>query len=182
MVEALAGKRPYSGIRLWAIVFRIFRSISALNLRSMAFSLTGQDVETLSGLLGPAAESGPSSWFWNIRHEASGRVLALTISDNVALGSGATGIVVSAQTHQGYVELHDVVAMLPVEPDEVMFIARGESTFSSLVVGRTCTCSLFANIRADVVRADFSELDPVVLMAAAQLSLAESLLESSPDA
>lgn len=147
----------------------------------MAFSLTGQDVETLSGLLGPATEAGPSSWFWNIRHEASGRVLALTISSNVDLGTGTVGVVVSAQTHQGYVELHDVLAMLPVEPDEVMFIARGESTFSSLVVGRSCTCSLFSNIRADVVRTDFAELDPVLLMAAAQLSLAESLLESSSD-
>jgi hypothetical protein len=88
--------------------------------------------------------------------------------------------VVSAQTPQGYLELHDVTAYLCIEPDEVMFIAKREDRFSSLVVGQAGTCSLFSNIDPSIIKADLTEIDPTLLMAAMQLSLAEMLLESLP--
>ena len=79
---------------------------------------------------------------------------------------------------QGYVELHDVTGLLPIEPDEVMFIAKRDDRFSSLVVGASGTCSQFANIRPSILRADLNDLDPAALMAALQLSLAENIIET----
>lgn len=141
--------------------------------------LTQHDIVTIGGVLGTAEQLGEQTWFWNIRDAATGRVLALTISLGVDLGTGTTnGTLVSAQTHQGYLELHDVTAFLCIEPDEVMFITKRDDAFSSLVVGTSCTCSLYANIRASLLKQDLTEVDPSVLMAAMQLSLADSLLES----
>jgi hypothetical protein len=139
-------------------------------------TLTPQDISAIEAVLGSAQALDHNSWFWNLR-DASGRVLALTLSmvDN---GTPAPSLVVSAQTHQGYLELHDVTAYLCIEPDEVMFIAKQADRFSSLVVGKTSTCSQFSNIRASLMKADLTELDPTLLMAAMQLSLAESLLET----
>lgn len=140
--------------------------------------LTQQDIVTITGILGTAEELGGNTWFWNIRDAATGRVLALSVSLDVDLGGDTKGTLVSAQTQQGYLELHDVTAFLCIEPDEVMFITKRDEAFSSLVVGSSCTCSLYSNIRSTLLKQDLTELDPSVLMAAMQLSLADSLLES----
>ncbi len=139
-------------------------------------TLTAQDIGIIENVLGPSQALDANSWFWNLR-DASGRVLALTVSI-VEIGTESPTVVASAQTHQGYIELHDVTAYLCIEPDEVMFIAKQADRFTSLVVGKTCTCSQFSNIRASLIKADLTELDPTLLMAAMQLSLAESLLET----
>ncbi|HRK05432.1 MAG TPA: hypothetical protein PLW14_10080 [Chlorobiota bacterium] len=139
--------------------------------------MTLQDIDTVTSVLGNAEDLGGGTWFWNLRDETSGRVLALTVSTTVDMGAGPETIV-SAQTHQGYVELHGVTACMVIEPDEVMFVTKRDDTFSSLVVGKTCTCSQFANIRASLIRTDLTAVDPAALMAAMQLSLAESLLET----
>ena len=140
-------------------------------------TLTPQDIEAIEGVLGASERPDDRTWFWNLRDEATNRVLALTIS--VAdLGDEQPSTVVSAQTYQGYVELHDVTAYLCIEPDEVMFIAKQGDRFSSLVVGKTSTCSQFGNIRASLIGKDLTELDPALLMAAMQLSLAESIVLS----
>jgi hypothetical protein len=65
-----------------------------------------------------------------------------------------------------------------MEPDEVMFIVKHNERFDSMVVGKSGTCSQFGNIRASLLRADLTTLDPSLLMAAMQLSLAEGLLET----
>ena len=140
--------------------------------------LTPADMPIISSTLGEPAR-GEDTWHWSIRDATSQRMLALTVSMNVNLGD-TVGTVVSAQTQQGYLELHGVTTYLCIEPDEVMFISKRGDTFSSLVVGTSCTCSLFSNVRLDLIAADLATLHPAVLMAAMQLSLAESMLEQRP--
>jgi hypothetical protein len=62
------------------------------------------------------------------------------------------------------------------EPDEVIFIQATSDKVSSLIIGKNCSCSMYANISRDVLGADFAELDPAVLLSAMQLSLTESIL------
>ena len=142
--------------------------------------VTDNDLTAMAAVLGEPERLDDKTLMWNLRDTASGRVLAVTITSGVQMEGGEVSTVVAAQTHQGYLELHDVTAYLCIEPDEVMFIAKRDDRFSSLVVGRTCTCSQFANIRPSLIRADLTTIDPTLLMAAMQLSLAESLLESLP--
>jgi len=143
---------------------------------------TLQDIDIIAGVLGKPEVSGDTSWIWNLRDKDSGRVLAITISQNVQLGGNVQGVLVSAHTQQGYLELHHVDRYLVIEPDEVMFLSRTAETVSSLVLGNTCTCSAFSNVNSDVLRSAITDLDSAVLLAAMQLSLAESILEGSPGA
>ncbi|MDZ4744415.1 MAG: hypothetical protein SGJ05_00255 [bacterium] len=142
--------------------------------------ISTNDIETISSVLGKPESQAPNCWFWNIRNVDTKAVLALTISSGVDVGGGEPATIVAAQTHQGYIELHDVTGFLFIEPDEVMFITKSDETFSCLVVGASCTCSQFANVRVALLKADLTEIDPVALMAAMQLQLAESLLETLP--
>lgn len=96
------------------------------------------------------------------------------------MGTGEPATIVAAQTYQGYLELHDVTGYLVIEPDEVMFITKREDSFSCLVVGASCTCSVFSNVRTSLLKADLASIDPVALMAAMQLQLAETLIETLP--
>jgi len=45
-----------------------------------------------------------------------------------------------------------------------------------LVIGKNSTCSLFSNINKDLIKLNFAELHPAVLMAAMQLSITESVI------
>lgn len=142
--------------------------------------ISAPDIEVISGILGKTESSDSSCWFWNLRNTNSKAVLAINISTGVDLGNGSTTTIVSAQTQQGYIELHDVTGFLVIEPDEVMFITKSDETFSCLVVGALCTCSQFANVRTSLLKGDLTEIDPAALLAAMQLQLAESLLETLP--
>lgn len=141
--------------------------------------LTTNDIGTIAGVLGQPDETGDAVWMWNMRHTESGRVLALNITLHAECGDGERCAIVSAHTHQGYVELHGVTHCLVIEPDEVMFVAHAGSTLSSIIVGKTCTCSMYANVRAGILKQHVTELDPAVMLAAMQMALAESTLEQS---
>ena len=78
-------------------------------------TITQTDIDACSKVLGQPQSSDASSWFWNLRDAASGRVLAVTVTTGVDLGDGPTTIV-SAQTHQGYVELHDCLLYTSPSP------------------------------------------------------------------
>lgn len=84
-------------------------------------------------------------------------------------------LILSAQTVHGYFELHNVVRYVPVEPGEVIFVAEEGERISGLVVGAAGTCSLFANVHRSTLAADFSTLEPALLLAAMQLGLAENI-------
>lgn len=146
----------------------------------MTFSAT--DITSLQELLGAPAQQSDTSWQWQVRSASalSGKGLVVTLSNATGTVHGSTGLlsVVSVQTSQGYFELHNVTAMMFIEPDEVMFIAKHGEYFSSLVVGSSGTCSQFANVHMSVVRGDITKLDPALLMAAMQLSLAEAFVDS----
>jgi hypothetical protein len=135
--------------------------------------LNTSDIVTISKVLGEAQGLDERTWLWTLRDDATNRVLTLTLSVNTDLGDGTMGAIASVQTHQGYLELHDITSMLTIEPDEVMFISKRGEHFSSLVVGRSCTASIFGSVKSALLHADLTTLDPAVLMAAMQLSLAD---------
>jgi hypothetical protein len=113
---------------------------------------------------------------WHQENKASGQSQVLTLYTNTKLGKNADGPLVSVQTQHGYFELHDCDAFIVFEPDEIIFVHTVGEFVSCLIIGRECTCSLFSNIRRENLNADFSTLDPAVLLSAMQLSLVESVL------
>jgi hypothetical protein len=142
----------------------------------MSYTFTENDIKKVNELLDCQPLATGNSWSWNISNEKNKQSLVLTINNNVQLGDEDTGSLISVQTLYGYYELHNCKGFLIFEPGEVIFINESGGLVSSLIIGKECTCSMYSDIRREILTADYATLDPVVLLSAMQLSLAEDLL------
>lgn len=142
----------------------------------MAFLFTDEDIKRIAETLGGEPQTtGDETSIW-LTNPVSRQSLTVNLHNNVQLGKERTGALVVAQTQHGYFELHDCTGFMVFEPDEVIFIGSEGEYISSIVVGGQCTCSMFVNIRREILSTDFTRLDPRVLMSAMQLSLTEDIL------
>lgn len=134
-------------------------------------TLTNEQIAEIARILGASLEqNGPDALLHIGGGEGATHPVVMTIS---TIGTDAT--LLSAQTVHGYFELHNMVRFVPVDPDEVIFVAEEGDRISGLVVGATGTCSLFSNVTRANLSADFTTLDPALLLAAMQLGLAENI-------
>jgi len=143
----------------------------------MAFKIEKRDADKISEVLGKKCKEFADGWSWKIIDEASGQSLAITIYKEVELGGDEIGSLISAQSQHGYFELHNPSAYMTFEPDEIIFININDNKMSSLIVGKSATCSMYANINRDILSADITTLDPATLLAAMQLSITETIAE-----
>ncbi|MCX6152691.1 MAG: hypothetical protein NT007_00875 [Candidatus Kapabacteria bacterium] len=134
-----------------------------------------EDLSGISAVLGPYNQETENSWSWQIKDKNSNLSLILIIY-NIKSDENDYKTLVAVQTKQGYYELHNLTGFIPFEPDEIIFYKSDDQFISSLIVGRQSTCSMYSNIRRDLLKADFAELDPASLMSAMQLSLIEPFL------
>ncbi len=132
--------------------------------------LTSDHIETIIQILGARREQVGSEILLYVGAGNATPAIVLTLS---SLDDGST--VLSAQTVHGYFELHDIQRFVPVEPDEVIFVAEQAEKISGLVVGREGTCSLFANVSRSILSADLTALEPTLILAAMQLGLTENI-------
>lgn len=132
--------------------------------------LSAEAIDAITKILGARREASASESVLTIGEGAGMPSIVLTLNT-----LGDESIVLSAQTVHGYFELHDVTRYVPVEPDEVIFVAEQGDRISGLVVGASGTCSLFANVGRATLNADFGVLEPALLLAAMQLGLAENI-------
>ncbi|MFA6569743.1 MAG: hypothetical protein WCT77_00700 [Bacteroidota bacterium] len=142
----------------------------------MSYTFTKEDIKAISNILECEPQEFESSWSWHIENEKAVQPLFLSVHNNVKLSNQSTGPLISVQTRYGYFELHDCSSYLLFEPDEVIFVQSCNNKVSSMIVGKSGNCSLYSNIDKNNLNTDFSGLDPVVLLSAMQLSLAESVL------
>ena len=142
----------------------------------MSYYFTKDDISTISKVLGGELREYDNSWSCKLNNAETSQTLVLSIHNKIQLNKNNSGSLISVQTQHGYFEMHGCMAYMVFEPDEVIFVFYNDETLSSMIVGKRCSCSMFGNISRDILNADFSELDPAVLMAAMQLSLTESIL------
>lgn len=138
--------------------------------------ISQQDIDAMARLLDSIPARQDSAWIWQMSNEKSGQAQTVIIHESVDFGSGESGYLIAVQTGHGYFELHGCTHFLLFEPDEVIFLRIEEQTISSMVIGKHCTCSMFAPIKRELLRMDPELLDPAVLMSAMQMSIAESIL------
>jgi hypothetical protein len=62
----------------------------------------------------------------------------------------------------------------------VTFVSESERWLSGLVVEREAACSVYANVRRDLISGDFANLGVEVMLSGVALSLAEDLLKKNP--
>lgn len=131
-------------------------------------NLTSDTINAVASILDARVEANGTE---TILYVGAGRATPAIVVTLSALSQGIT--LVSAQTVHGYFELHAVQRFVPVDPDEVIFVAEAAGRISGLVVGREGTCSLFANVDHAILSADLTQLDPPLLLSSMQLGLTE---------
>lgn len=142
----------------------------------MAYIFTNDDINSISNILQLESKPYQNAWSWQLKNNENNQSLLFTIYNNVELGSEHFGSLISVQTQHGYYELHDCSCFMIFEPDEIIFINDSSERVSCLIIGKNCTCSMYSNIDKKILNADFSALDPAVLLSAMQLSITEAVL------
>lgn len=142
----------------------------------MGFSFNETDIKIISEILGEAPENHNNSWVWSLGNDGHDKPMIISLYNSVSFDEDSEGTLVSVQTRHGYYELHDLTGFLVFEPDEVIFVCSKKKNVSCLIIGKGNTCSLYANIKKELLQQDFSNLDPAVLLSAMQLSIVESML------
>ena len=142
----------------------------------MSFRFTNSDIERISAILGAEPESFGDSWVWSLRNAEHDKPMVVSLYNNVPGTNDEDTSLISVQTRHGYYELHELSSYMLFEPDEAIFVCSKESLMSCLIIGKGNTCSLYSNIRKEILDADFAELHPASLLAAMQLSIVEGIL------
>lgn len=148
----------------------------------MAYSFSDTDFERISEALGVPAEREGATIRFLLKHETSGRRLAVEIAPEIALpdnlGPQETTALVSVYGANAFLQLHRCTGMMASEElGEVIFFARQSGRVSGLVVERMAGCSLYANVSEKLLSADFTQLPAEIMMSAVALSMSEPLFE-----
>lgn len=142
----------------------------------MKFKLQNNDIELISKTLEVEIEKGENSFSWKQSNEESGQSLYVTIYNEAPVGKNENGVLVSVQSNHGYFELHDCTSFIDFENSEIIFLHSTEEKLTTLVLGKNCSCNMYANISKHLFEQDISELDNSVIMSFMQLSLTEGLI------
>ena len=142
----------------------------------MSYKFTQEDISNISKIFGEINQPTENNWIWQIKNIETQQQLVVSLYNEVQLGEDTKGSLLSVQTLHGYFEIHNCIGYLVFEPDEVIFINSNDDVVSCMIVGRQGTCSMYSNIRRELLHADFTTLDPAVLLSAMQLSLTEGLI------
>ncbi len=140
----------------------------------MSYKFNDNDINRISELLCCEPDVIDNNRTWSLRNVESDKPMHVSLYNDVQLADGMSGSLVSVQTRHGYYELHNLSGYILFEPDEVIFISQQEEVVSTLIIGKGNTCSLFSNIRKDLLGICFAELDPAVLLSAMQVSIVEN--------
>ena len=110
---------------------------------------------------------------FSLSDAASGRKLVLEI-----LPETDDGALVTVYSQVAHLQLQGCEAVVASEElGEALFLGREGQRVSGLVVEREAGCSLYANVPAQLLTADFTSLAPEVMQSAVVLSLGETLFE-----
>jgi len=142
----------------------------------MNYKFSDAEINKISEILDQKPEKADNSYMWKLVSPDNPKPLVFTIYTDVGLGKDTIGAMIAVQTRHGYYELHNITGFMFFEPDEIIFTNSNEEYISCLVIGKQSSCSLFSNIRRELLNADFAELDPAVLLSAMQLSVTEDLV------
>ncbi len=104
------------------------------------------------------------------------RKLSFEIYSDVPIGK-RRGNLISVYTAAAHLQLHFCSGYVVSEMlGEVTFVSRQEGKLSGLIIEKGAACSLFANVDADLLSGDFTQLGPEVMLSGVALSLTENLL------
>ncbi|OGU56066.1 MAG: hypothetical protein A2X64_05230 [Ignavibacteria bacterium GWF2_33_9] len=124
----------------------------------------------LNKFFGVDAEVYDSSYIWNIVNPKFKDYIVLNISTQNSASDKADAILINVQTNQGFFELHNCTDYQFVESDEIIFWVDEGSTISCAIISKQSRCSIFSNVKKELLDLDITELNANEILAAVQLS------------
>ena len=141
---------------------------------------TKKDIDKISDCLKAESVRKEKDHFRiKISAEEGRRTLILEIYPEVTLGKGK-GPMVVVYTSNAHLQLHSCSGYVKSdELGEVTFVGESSGKVSGLVVERQAACSLYANVKRELLSGDFTKLGVEVMLSGVALSLAEEIIEKS---
>lgn len=135
------------------------------------------DVEQIASCLKPESRSFETDHHrLKLINQADRRMLVLEVYPSVRLGK-ELGSMVVVYTIGGHLQLHNCTGFVVSEElGEVTFIGESQGRLSGMVVEREAACSLYANVKRDLISGDFANLGVEVMLSGVALSLTEDVL------
>jgi hypothetical protein len=141
---------------------------------------TKKDVDKISACLQAESVRKEKDHFrLKISAEEGRRNLILELYPEVTLGKGK-GPMVVVYISNGHLQLHSCSGyVISEELGEVTFVGECGDKISGLVVERQAGCSLYANVKRELLSGDFTKFGVEVMLSGVALSLAEEIIEKS---
>jgi hypothetical protein len=141
---------------------------------------TKKDIDKISDCLKAESVRKEKDHFRiKISAEEGRRTVILEIYPEVTLGKGK-GPMLVVYTSNAHLQLHSCSGYVKSEElGEVTFVGESAGKVSGLVVERQAACSLYANVKRELLSGDFTKLGVEVMLSGVALSLAEEIIEKS---
>jgi hypothetical protein len=103
--------------------------------------------------------------------------LALEIYPDIPMGE-KSGVLISIYTTNTHLQLQFCTGFVISESlGEVTFFGETDKKVTGLIVDKTASCSIYANVDRSILSGDLSKLGPEVMMSSIALSLTEQELQ-----
>ena len=147
----------------------------------MKFKITDENIAEIEQVLQTKFTKRGDQYRAVLENKEQNRKLTLEIYSEIPIGV-KTGNMVSVFTASAHAQLHFCTGYVASDVlGEVVFIGAHKGHLSGIIVEKAAACSIYSNVDSALLSSDFTKLGPEVMLSGVALSLAEHLLEESPE-
>lgn len=140
--------------------------------------MTKKDIDKIARALGVKEVRKEKDHYWmRLSNPEEQRAIILEIYPHIPLGA-ERGTLVVVYTNTSHLQLHACSGyVISVDLGEVTFVGEFGGKVSGLVIEKGAACSLYANVKRELLSGDFTKLGVEVMLSSISLSLTEGILE-----
>ncbi len=140
------------------------------------FNLSPVDVDKIAHSLGVEKQDFGTHYRLYLENPQEGRKLTLEIYPDIPIGT-RRGSLITVYTVNAHLQLQFCSGFVVSEMlGEVTFIGMTGGKLSGLIIEKGAACSLYANVDAELLSGDITQLGPEVMMSSIALSLTEQIV------
>ncbi len=142
----------------------------------MIHTFSEENIAAIAKILDTSPKKSGQVYRFEVAHKQTGRKMALEIHMGLSLDKEEKTNLVSVYTQDSFLQLHNCTAFVASELlNQITFFGKEANRISGLIVEKEAGCSLYANVKEALLKGDFTELPPEVMMCSVALSLTESI-------
>ena len=143
----------------------------------MALTLTEKNIKKIAKVLDVPLKNLGNYYRMVLENSENKHRLALEVYPDIQMGE-TSGSMISIYTTNTHLQLQFCTGFILSESlGEVTFFGECENKISGLIVDKTASCSIYANVDRSILSGDLSRLGPEVMMSSIALSLTEQELQ-----